>query len=194
MKRIAHLLSAVAETLHRFFLNSNALYRTLEAFNGRMGFVLYAAHTGPAGFSDTTYSISASLPATYDATGYGTTTGIAWTLIGSVESFPEIGEDRPTAEFRPISGAVTTVKGASRYGGGDMVMADIPADAGQVICKAAVASENHYSMKITYPDGEIHYLDVMLTSWKLVQQAEGAFMKRTCGVMVQRDPVVVAAS
>ncbi|MCR4332818.1 MAG: hypothetical protein NUV34_08995 [Sulfuricaulis sp.] len=158
------------------------------------GWILEAAHTGVAGFADTTYSISASLPATYNATGYGTTTGLAWTVIGSVESFPTIGEERSSTDFRPISGAVTTVKGASKYGGGDMVMADIPADTGQVICKAAVASENHYSMKVTYADGEIHYLDVLLSSWIMVQQQEGAIMKRTCNVQVQRDPVVVAAS
>jgi len=152
-----------------------------------------AAHTAPAGFSDTTYGISDDLPATYDPAGYAATT-VVFTTIGSVETFPEFGEDRSVTSFRPIAGSVTKVKGASDYLGGDMVMADIPADAGQVILKAAVASENHYSMKLTYPDGEIHYLDVLPSSWKLTQATEGGFMKRTCGIQLCRDPVVVAAT
>jgi hypothetical protein len=153
-----------------------------------------AAHTAPAGFSDTTYSISAALPTAYDATGYAVTSVVAFTLIGQVESFPEFGEERSVNEFKPITGAVTKVKGASNYGGGPMVMADIPADAGQVIAKAACASENHYSMKVTYPDGEVHYLDVMIASWRLTQAGEGGFMKRTANVQLCREPVVVAAA
>jgi len=150
------------------------------------------AHTAPAGFVDTTYAACSTLPATYDASGYGATS-LTYTTIGQVESFPEFGEIRSVGEFRPITGAVTKVKGTSNYGGGDMVMADIPADAGQVILKAAVASENHYSIKITYPDAEVHYLDVLASSWKLTQASEGSFLKRTCGIQLCREPVVVAA-
>ena len=151
-----------------------------------------AAHTAAASFTDTTYAISASLPATYDAAGYGATT-ITYTTIGRVESFPEFGSQRNVTEFRPISGAVEKLKGAPNYGGGPMVMADVPADAGQVIGKAAEASANHYSMKITYPDGEIHYLDVLVASWRLAPAAEGGVMKRTADVQLCKAPVVVAA-
>lgn len=153
-----------------------------------------AAHTAPAGVSDTTYSISAALPTAYDATGYAVTSVVAFTLIGQVETFPAYGNNRDVAEFTPITGAVTTVKGADKFGGGDMTCADIPADVGQVICKAAVASEAHLSMKVTLPDGEIHFLDVMLSSWVLGQHQSGAFLKRTCGIRVLREPVIVAAS
>ena len=69
----------------------------LEAIHGallghmqRSGMILYAAHTGAASFTDTIYAISAGLPASYDASGYGATT-ITWTTIGKVESFPEFG-------------------------------------------------------------------------------------------------------
>jgi hypothetical protein len=151
-----------------------------------------AAHTAAASFTDTTYAISAGLPATYDASGYGATT-ITYTTIGKVESFPEFGSERQINEFEPINGAVEYLKGTARYGSGDMVMADVPADAGQVILKAADASANHYSMKITYPDGEIHYLDVLVSKWKLTQAGSGQVMKRTAGINVCKAPVVVAA-
>lgn len=152
-----------------------------------------AAHTGIASHSEATYAISAGLPATYDAAGYGATT-ITYTTIGKVESFPEFGLEKAVNEFTPINGEVEYYKGASKYGTGDMVVGDVPADAGQVILKAAASSSNHYSMKITYADGEVHYLDVLVASWKLTQAAEGNAMKRTAMLAVCKAPVVVAAA
>jgi hypothetical protein len=151
-----------------------------------------AAHTAAASFTGAVYAISASLPSTYDSSGYGATT-MTYTTIGKVETFPEFGAQRQVNEFEPINGAVEYLKGTARYGSGDMVMADIPADAGQVILKAADASANHYSMKITYPDGEIHYLDVLVSAWKLTQAGSGQVMKRTATINVCKDPVIVAA-
>jgi len=151
------------------------------------------AHASAASFTDTIYAISAGLPATYDAAGYAATT-ITYTTIGKVETFPEIGSTRPITEFVPITGAVEFLKGAPRYGQGDMTMADIPSDAGQVIMKAADASANHYSMKITYPDSEVHYLDVIVAGWRLSAAKEGAVMTRTATIAVCKAPVVVAAS
>lgn len=152
-----------------------------------------AAHTAVASFTDTTYAISATLPATYDAAGYGAT-GITYTAIGKVQSFLPFGSKRAVNEFRPVSGAIEFIKGAPNYGAGDMVMADVPADAGQVILKAAEAADEHYSMKITYPDGEIHYLDVLCSGWVLSQSAEGAAMIRTATLNICKAPVVVAAA
>jgi len=179
---VLSILAAVFDTLHGF------LFTYLEG----VGLLLSAAHTAAATFTDTTYAISASLPATYDAAGYGATT-ITYTVIGKVESFPEFGSERSINEFRPIAGPVEKVKGAPNYGGGPMVVADVPADAGQIIVKAAEASQNHYSMKLTYPDGEVHYLDVLVTSWRLTQAAEGGFMKRSANLQLCKIPVVVAA-
>lgn len=153
-----------------------------------------AAHSGAASFTDTIYAISASLPATYDAAGYGST-AITYTTIDRVQSFPEFGAQSNTNEFIPVKGAIEQIKGQRRYGNGPMVCADMPGDAGQVIVKAAEASSNHYSMKITYPDTEVHYLDVIVTSWLLSgSSGDGAVMTRSAGIAVQRDPVVVAAS
>ena len=182
MKRIELFVKAVAETLHRI----------LFGYMERAGLLLGVAHTSAASFTDTIYAVSATLPATYDAAGYGATT-MVYTTIGRVESFPEFGSARTVNEFKPIAGAVEKIKGAPDYGGGAMVMADMPTDAGQVILKAAEASQAHYSMKLTYPDGEVHYLDIINTSWRLTQAEEGAFMKRTAEIQLCKIPVVVAA-
>lgn len=151
-----------------------------------------AAHTAIASFTDTTYSISATLPATYDAAGYGATS-TTYTAIGKVESFTPYGSKRSVNTFKPISGSAEYTKGTPEYGQGDLVCADVPADAGQVIGKAAEASSAHYSMKVAYPDGEIHYLDVIVSGWVLSPATEGAGMKRTATLNICRAPVIVAA-
>ena len=151
-----------------------------------------AAHTATASHTDTVFAISASLPATYDAAGYGATT-ITYTAIGKVISFPAFGSNRPTAEVPLINAAVEFIKGSARYGGGDLKCGDVPADAAQVILKAAEASANHYSIKITYSDGEIHYLDVLVNKWELSEATENTPMIRTAGLQLCKTPVVVAA-
>ena len=181
------LVSAVANWLDKKLFN----YGTWA------GFILEAAHTAVAFFSDgngTTYSISAALPATYDSSGYGSTATVAFTLIGKPKAFPQFGSKRAVQEWHPISGGVEKGKGQPNYGGGQATFGDVPADAGQVILKAAEASANHYSMKLTYPDGEIHYLDVLVCSWELAAASDGAPMERLCDIQLCRAPVVVAAA
>lgn len=154
-----------------------------------------AGHTAPAGFTDgngTTYAVSATLPATYDAAGYGAS-GTTYTLIGQPSNFAPYGSTRDVRTFTPLSGAVSKSKGSPNYGGGDMTMADLPADAGQIILKAAEASNNHYSLKITYPDSEVHYLDFINTAWTLGGATTSDFMMRTAHLEICRAPVIVAA-
>ena len=191
MKRITLLfaaaISAVGVTLDTWLFN----------YQRAVGLILEAAHTAVAFFSDgngTTYSVSASLPATYDAAGYGTTTNIAWTLVGKPKTFPQFGSKRNIQEWRPISGGVEKGKGQPNYGGGQSTWGDVPADGGQVILKAAETSANHYSMKITFPDGEIHYIDVLVCSWELSAASDGAPQERLCDIQLCRAPVVVAAA
>jgi len=183
LKAMQQKVKAVAEALHR----------GLFLFMLRHGLVLQAAHTAVEGFTDTTYAISASLPATYDAAGYGATT-ITYTAIGKVESFMPYGSKRTVNTFKPISGAAEYTKGTPEYGQGDLVCGDVPADGGQVIVKAAEASANHYSLKITYPDGEVHYLDTIVSGWVLSGGKEGAPLLRTATLNICRAPVIVAAS
>jgi len=151
------------------------------------------AHTAVASHTDAIYAVSATLPATYDSAGYGST-AMVYTAIGKVSDFLPYGSKRAVNEFVPITGPVEFTKGAPRYGQGDMMMGDIPADAGQVILKAAEVSANHYSLKITYPDTEVHYLDIIVAGWTLSGGKEGAPMIRTATLGICRAPVVVAAT
>ena len=95
-----------------------------------------------------------------------------------------------------INGAIQKYKGSPDYGSGNIVVADIPADAGQVILKAADASSNgHYSIKIVYAaDNETHYLDVIVAGWELAAGKENVPLLRTAMIEICRDPVIVAGS
>ncbi|MEO8101330.1 MAG: hypothetical protein ABI790_02320 [Betaproteobacteria bacterium] len=150
------------------------------------------AHVGAAAATDTTYAVSVTLPATEDAAGYGLTS-IVYTLIGRVQDFPSYGSKRALQTFTPIKGAAERSKGTPDYGEGDIVMADMPLDAGQIILKAAEASPNRYSIKAVSPDGEIDYFQVLVTSWELAAAKEGAFKLRTAHIAVQTKPVNIPA-
>jgi hypothetical protein len=186
MKRIKSLLlsifAAVADTLHRY----------LFSYLQRAGLLLMVGHSATETTTGALYGICAVLPATYDASGYGATT-LVFTNIDRVESFGVYGSKRSVNDFRPINQPVEKIKGAPNYGDAVMTMADMPLDAGQVILKAAEVSMNHYSMKITYADGEIHYLDVINSEWSLSQAKEGAALVRTALLGICKAPVVVAA-
>lgn len=187
MNRIKVLL------LGLFAAVSEPLRRVTMGYMEWLGAIRYTAHTAVESFTDTVYSISDDLPATYDAAGYAATT-VVFTTIGKVKSFPEFGSERSVQEWRPIAGAIEKSKGAPNYGGGPMVLGDLPADAGQVILKAAEASPNHYSIKAVFPDGEITYFDVLVCSWRASAAAEGAFFERTAMLQFCKAPVVVAAT
>ena len=154
-----------------------------------------AAHTAIETATGTTYSVCATLPATYDAAGYGATT-LTYSAVGKCQDFPGWGLERPTGEFRPISGDVEKYDGSPGYGGGDWLMGDVVGDAGQAILKTASESTTraHITIKGTRPDTAVFYLDVIVSSWKLSPAKENTPYLRTAMVQVCRAPVIVAAS
>jgi hypothetical protein len=147
-----------------------------------------------------TLSISASLPATYDATGYGAT-AMTYTEIGQVENFGNHGENAQVSNFVPVkTGVVFKHKGSRDYGKMSVMFGDVPADAGQVICETASGSQAHYSLKIVYPlgDGEAtnakHYLDVIVTKAETQDGDVNAVRKYGVDFDICRVPVKVAAT
>ena len=139
-----------------------------------------------------TLAISASLPATYDASGYGATT-ITYTAVGQVENFGNHGVTATITEFTPVdTSVVTKVKGSKNYGTMSCALGSVPGDAGQVILKAASESTSRYSLKITYPDTSIHYLDVLVSKYEQADGAVNDIQKINCDFAICRTPVIVA--
>lgn len=153
-----------------------------------------AENTSAVTLSGATLSISATLPETYDAAGYAST-DIVWTLIGEIEDFGNHGGTANITEFTPVATAVVNkLKGAKNYGTKTLTMAHIPTDAGQVILEAAFESNNHYSVKETYPSGRVHYLDVLVAKNENQDGTVDSVQKYAVDLAICRKPVKVAAA
>lgn len=138
-----------------------------------------------------TLAISASLPATYDAAGYGATT-ITYTAIGEIENIGDHGVTATLTEFTPIdTSVVTKVKGSKNYGTMAVTLGAMPSNAGQDIVEAASESNAHYSLKLTYPDTSVHYMDVLVSKFTQVGGAVNDVHKISAEFAICRKPVIV---
>lgn len=108
--------------------------------------------------SGTTFAITApaSIPATYDSTGYA---ALTYTTVGEVESLPgEIGASFALVTFNPLDGSgIQKLKGTPDGGSTDFNVALDADDTGQDAVIAAAASMSVVSVKITLPSGDIVY-------------------------------------
>lgn len=113
----------------------------------------------------TTIKISASQPATYDATGYN---ALAMTLIGEVTDLGEFGRAYNLIKHNPL-GTRSTVKLKGSYDEGSIAMKlglDTD-DAGQILAKAASLSDNDYSLLITTQNLDKYYFQAKVMSFKV---------------------------
>lgn len=151
------------------------------------------ARTVVQSISGATLAISASLPATYDQAGYEAS-AMVYTAIGEVENYGNHGVTANIAEFTPVDTAVVTkIKGSKNYGTMALMIGSIPSNAGQAIIDAASESNNHYSAKLSYPDGEVHYLDVLVAKKEYQDGSVNDVSKIAVDFAICRKPIVVAA-
>ena len=160
----------------------------------RTGLVMtMAENTVPVTLSGATLAISAALPATYDAAGYAAT-AMVYTVIGDIENFGNHGGTKTITEFTPVDTAIVTKMGGSKnYGTMTLMMAHIPSAAGQVLLDTAFESNAHYSVKMTYPSGRVHYMDVIVAKNENQDGAVNDTQKLAVDFAICRKPVKVAA-
>lgn len=140
-----------------------------------------------------TLAISAVLPSTYDQAGYEST-DLVFTAVGEIENYGNHGMTATITEFTPVDTAIVAkVKGSKNYGNMSLMIGNLPADGGQDIVQAASESNNHYSIKITYPDGIVHYLDVLVSKFEWQDGAVNDVQKIATDFAVCRAPIIVAA-
>jgi hypothetical protein len=115
-------------------------------------------------FAGTLVSVSAGVPATYDASGFN---ALTYTAIGEISSAPGSGG----VKFEDVSYTVlgrrstTHLKGTSDQEEEEMEVIVIRADAGQVLLKAALQSDSQYAFKVVYNNGEIDYFQALVTGF-----------------------------
>lgn len=153
-----------------------------------------AAPTTVQTLAGATLALSAALPATFDQAGYSATT-MVYTLIGAIENFGNHGVTATITEFTDVAtSTVTKAKGSKNYGTMSLTIGSIPSDAGQTMIDAAAESTAHYSAKMTYPSGAIHYMDVLVAKAEFQDGDVNAVQKRGVDLAICRKPVVVAAT
>lgn len=110
--------------------------------------------------------ISATTPETFDQAGYEST-DIVFAEIGEITDGGEHGREYALVTHQPIATrGVQKYKGSFNEGTKTLQLALDRDDAGQVIVKAALASDNDYSFKVAYQGGDIDYFQAKVMSFK----------------------------
>jgi hypothetical protein len=112
-----------------------------------------------------TIAISASQPATYNIAGYA---ALSYFTIGEVTDLGEFGRDYALVTHNPIANRGTVKrKGSFNEGTMDMKVGLDTDDSGQIVSKAASASDNDYSFKVTLQSGDVYYFQAQVMSFKV---------------------------
>ena len=128
----------------------------------------------------TVISIAAEQPLTFDQVGYEDT-GMDWTTIGEITDAGEHGREYALVTHMPIaSRGVQKFKGSFNEGQKTLQLALDQDDAGQVLLKAALASDNDYSFRVTYQGGDVDYFQAKVMSFKHVGTSVDTIRSATC--------------
>lgn len=94
-----------------------------------------------------TLGISASLPATYDVTGFN---ALTYTAVGEITDLGEFGTEYALVTYTALGQRQTKkLKGSFNNGSLQLQLGRDTADAGQTLLRTALASDNSYSFRVT---------------------------------------------
>ncbi len=113
----------------------------------------------------TVFRISAGVPATFNQAGYA---ALTYTTVGEITDLAEFGRAYEVVKHNPIDNRGTVkVKGSFDEGSIAMQLGLDTDDAGQILMKAAVTSDNNYACKITDQKGDIYYFQAQVITFKV---------------------------
>jgi len=108
--------------------------------------------------------ISAALPASYDGTGYA---ALTFTTVGEITNIGEFGREYNLVSHNPLASRGTKkAKGSFNNGSLSPALALDESDAGQVLMRAAAASDNPYALLITASNGDKYYMAGLVMTFK----------------------------
>jgi hypothetical protein len=143
-------------------------------------------------YAGLTLSVSAAIPATYDAVGFA---ALTYTAVGEVSSVGDRGQTYEDVTFTTLADRATKhLKGTSDQPETAIELIINRADAGQVLLKAASDSDAQYAFKIEYNNGEVDYFQALVYSFMTVGGDSNTVRTGTVNVRLDsRDAVEVAA-
>jgi hypothetical protein len=114
----------------------------------------------------TTLEMKAAQPASFNAAGYNALT--AWTTVGEIDNVGEFGRVYNVLKRVPVAGRGTVKrKGSFDEGTMDLKLGLDTDDAGQILMKTALNSDNDYSFRVTTQSGDKYYFQAQVTSFKV---------------------------
>lgn len=114
----------------------------------------------------TILSMKAAQPASFNAAGYGALSG--WTVVGEVDNYGELGRVYNVLKRVPVANRGTQKrKGSYDEGTMDLKLGLDTDDAGQILMKTALNSDNDYSFKLVTQNTDTYYFQAQVTSFKI---------------------------
>jgi len=112
-----------------------------------------------------TFKVSATAPATYDAAGYA---ALTWTAVGEITDLGEFGREYTLVTHNPINTRITQkFKGSYNEGKMSLKLGLDTDDAGQVLMKAGSTSDAARFFEVTDQKGDKYYFPAMVMTWKV---------------------------
>ena len=138
---------------------------------------------------ETTISVSATLPATFDDVGYA---ALTFSAIGQVTDWTPGGQVYNVVTSNPIAQRSTDkYKGTFNNGADSITVNRDDDDAGQVIIQAALISDADQAFEVTYQDGTIDYFTGKVVSFDTVAGGADSIVQKT--IQLERTRSTVTA-
>ena len=138
----------------------------------------------------TIVSISDDIPATYDAAGFAAV-GVVFTVVGEVSNLGDTGRTYEDVSYNTLGERGTVhLKGTYDEPETTFEMIADRADAGQVIVKAASESDENYSFKVEYQNGDVDYFQGKVFSFVTAGGEANTVRTVSANIRIDRRGVV----
>lgn len=136
-----------------------------------------------------TLAMTASLPATEDATGYN---ALTYTAIGEITDLGELGKEFNLVTYTSLgSRRVQKLKGSYNQGSMQLQLGRDTTDAGQTLLRVARDSDNQYSFRLTLQNGTKLYFKGIVMGYKTSVGSVDQITAASAAVEITSDIVEV---
>lgn len=143
----------------------------------------------PQSSAGTTFAISASLPATLDASGFA---ALTYTQVAHVNDLGEFGADSTLITYTSLGQRVQgKLKGSINPGSTTVAMHRVISGAGQALMKTAQASDLSYSILVTIQDGTKFYFTAKVMSFVTKVGSVDNILSATAKIEIDCIPVEI---
>jgi len=136
-----------------------------------------------------TLSISAGVPATVNAAGFG---ALTYTEIKELTDIGMIGGDTAIIDHMPVNhNSVYKLKGTRQPGSLAVKGGFAPTDPGQILARAGDNSNNAYAVKLTLQNGTIFYSQGLINGFKVGVGGQSAITAMEVNIALSGELVIV---